>query len=178
MSGAIAHTGSAYLNKFTGPARAQARLSELAGMPWFGLLYMGKLAVLSGLASSTHGASTRPIGRCSISAPQHVPRVGAALWIFGLTAHQLAILCVRMAALSTPLVEGYSVPAQQLDRLGFLCVVMPNTRAECERKPPNRSPLDENPLSPGVVVTILYCTWLHSAKRASYISNIPVDVRQ
>jgi hypothetical protein len=57
-----------------------------AGMAWFGLLYMGKLAILSGLASNT---SNWP---CSISAPQQVASAGATFWVFGLTAHQLAEL--------------------------------------------------------------------------------------
>ena len=44
---------------------------------------------------------------------------------------------LSMIALSTQLVKGYSVPARQLGRIGFLCVVMPNIRADCEQKPPN-----------------------------------------
>ena len=36
---AVALTGAVLLNKFAGPARAQARPSKLAGIAWFGLLY-------------------------------------------------------------------------------------------------------------------------------------------
>ena len=101
-------------------------------MAWFGLLYMGKLAVFYQRAGLEHvqmaGArfQLRAGGPCT-----------ATFWEFDLTAHQLAVLCASMTALSTQLVKGYSVPARQLDRIGFLCVVMPNIRADCEQKPPN-----------------------------------------
>jgi hypothetical protein len=134
---AVAATGGDLLNKFTVPARAQARPSELAGIAWFGLLYIDKLAVLSGLASST---SNWPV--LDFSSSPGAP-CGALFWAFDLTAHQLAVLCASMTALSSQLVKGYSFAPRQLGRIGFLCVVMPNIRADCEQKPPNCSPLDE-----------------------------------
>jgi hypothetical protein len=50
---AVALTGAVLLKQIAGPARAQARPSKLVGIAWVGLLYIDKLAVLSGLASNT-----------------------------------------------------------------------------------------------------------------------------
>jgi hypothetical protein len=97
---------------------------------WFGLLGIDNLAVLSGLTSNT---SNWPVLDFSSSARGPCT---ALFWAFDLPAHQLAALCESMIAPSTQLVKGYSVPARQLGKIGFLCIVMPNTRADCERRPP------------------------------------------
>ena len=75
--------------------------SKLAGI-WNGLVWAALHGKISGFIRAGLEHVQLTVLDFSSSAPYQVARVGANFWMFGLTAHQLAVLCASMIWLDRP----------------------------------------------------------------------------